>query len=456
MTTVVGALVGRRAALRWVHLVLGGALLMPYWLLSTVLLGAIVPGVNTDPGHQVLSQLLALPLSLPMAAVTALVPVVRPLESAAARALCAGAAGARGDGLASESASTPARSWAARRRTSAWFVLHVLLGGIVSGMSLSVPPAVLFLLSSSFGAFGRAGQETVRRVFGEHAPPQLLIASALLLLLLTTNALCGALLARCAPLLLGPTPGERLVAAERRAAELAHRNRLARELHDSVGHALSAVTIQAAAAGRVLRSEPEFAAEALRAIEETARAAVAELDTVLGLLREETADERRADGGPTLSELDTLIRQMALAGVRVETLIGPGLGGLAPELSREAYRIVQEGLTNVLRHAGGVSARLRLELSDGKLELELENPLGADRPSRPGGGRGLRGIAERAATHRGGYRAGPQPDGSWRLLVWLPAPAPPAARSAEPPHRGAPDTETAEYGEAEYSRGGRP
>ncbi|GAA2236660.1 MULTISPECIES: sensor histidine kinase [Kitasatospora] len=434
MSTVLGALVGRRAALRWVHLVLGGALLMPYWLLSTVLLTPALPRGNTDPGQQLLAQLIALPLSLPMAAVTALVPMVRPLEGAAARALCAGALAPRRGGPVRELASSPARSWAARRRTSAWFVLHVLLGGIVSGMSLTVPPTVLFLLASSSGALGHTGRDTLHRAFGEYAPPELLIAPALLFLLLTTNALSGALLARCAPALLGPTPDERLAAAEQRAAELAHRNRLARELHDSVGHALSAVTIQAAAAGRVLRSDPEFAAEALQAIEETARAAVAELDTVLGLLREDTADGRRADCGPTLAGLDTLVRQMGLAGVRVETHTGPGLGDLPPELSREAYRVVQEGLTNVLRHAGPVPARLRLRLSGGRLEVDLENPLGADRPSRPGGGRGLRGIAERAESRRGDYRAGPQPDGSWRLSVRLPVSAPPAppANAAQP------------------------
>ncbi|MFB7664265.1 sensor histidine kinase [Kitasatospora sp. NPDC056138] len=422
------ALLGRRAARRWVHLVLGGALLMPYWMLAEVLLSLALPG--SDSGPRLAVQLLAVPTALPMAAVTALVPVVRVLEGAAARALCAGAVPGEGTGAAREPATSPAHSWAARRRTSAWFVLHVLLGGIVSGMSISVPPAAALLLLSPFGALGHPGREAIRRTFGEHAPSGLLLGPALLLLLLIVNAACGALLARCAPVLLGPTPAERLAAAEQRAAELAGRNRLARELHDSVGHALSAVSVQAAAASRVLHTDREFAAQALAAIEETARAAVAELDTVLGLLREERAEDSPADSGPTLEQLDTLIRQMGLAGVHVESLTGPGLGELPPELSREAYRIVQEGLTNVLRHAGPVPARLRLELSGGRLELELGNPIGAGRPSRPGGGRGLRGIAERAESRRGGCRAGPQPDGTWQLAVWLPAPGQPTGFAA--------------------------
>ncbi len=94
------------------------------------------------------------------------------------------------------------------------------------------------------------------------------------------------LLARWAPELLGPTPADRLAAAEQRAADLAVRNRLARELHDAVGHALSAVTLQASAARRVLDHDPEFVREALAAIEDTTRRTVGELDAVLGVLRE--------------------------------------------------------------------------------------------------------------------------------------------------------------------------
>ncbi|GAA0654854.1 histidine kinase [Kitasatospora atroaurantiaca] len=401
------ALIGRRAALRWVHLVLGGALLMPYWLLSQVLLSVALPG--DDAAHRLALNFAAFALSLPMAAITALVPVVRALEGTAARALCAGAAG--------ELASTPSHSWAARRRTAAWFVLHLFLGGIVSGMSLATPPAVVVLLLSPIDSLGNPGRSLIRQTYGE-LPSGLLLGPALLALLLAVNAGAGALLARSAPALLGPTPAERLAAAERRAVELARRNRLARELHDSVGHALSAVSIQAAAAGKVLGSDPEFAAEALRAIEETARAAVAELDTVLGLLREEPTGPAPG-AGPTLSELGGLLRQMGRAGVAVESLAGPGLAELPAELSREAYRIVQEGLTNVLRHAGPVPARLRLEIHEGRLDVELTNPMGAGRPSRPGGGRGLRGVAERATALRGDCAAGPDGD-TWRLAVRLP------------------------------------
>ncbi|MFJ2861949.1 histidine kinase [Kitasatospora sp. NPDC087314] len=407
---VAGALLGRRARLRWVHLVLGGALLMPYWLLSVVTLGAL----NADQGQprQLLLQFAALFTSLPMAAVTALLPTVRALEGTAARALCAAE-------RPEELAAGPARSWAARRRTALWYVLHLFFGGVVAGMTLGGVPFAAVLLFS----FGAADDLT--KYWEDRFPGWMLtgpaLGLALLVLIVATSAGFGALLARWAPALLGPTPEERLAAAERRAAVLAQRNRLARELHDSVGHALSAVGIQATAAARVLRTDPDFAAEALQAIEETARAAVAELDAVLGLLREE---EARATGpaGPTLGGLDDLLRQLARTGVTVDAELAPGLARLPAEVSREAYRIVQEGLTNVLRHAGPAPARLRVALAGGRLEIELTNPLGPARPSRPGGGRGLRGIGERATALLGGSTAGPSEDGTtWRLAVWLPA-----------------------------------
>lgn len=105
--------------------------------------------------------------------------------------------------------------------------------------------------------------------------------------LLALIVVAGALLSRAAPWFLGPSAAERIAAMESEAVKLAERNRLARELHDSVGHALSVVTLQAGAAGRVLDSDPAFAREALGAIEESARAALEDLDHVLGLLRDD-------------------------------------------------------------------------------------------------------------------------------------------------------------------------
>ncbi|MGP3638355.1 sensor histidine kinase, partial [Streptomyces sp. 24-1644] len=231
-------------------------------------------------------------------------------------------------------------------------------------------------------------------------------------------------LARRAPELLGPTPDDRLAAAERRAADLAVRNRLARELHDSVGHALSAVTLQAGAARRVLDSDTEFVREALTAIEETTRRTVGELDSVLGLLRQ-GEDGPQGPAGPGLDALDGLL---AHCGVPVSYVARGDPGAVTETVSREAYRIVQEGLSNALRHgAAGAPVELRIAVRDEDLEITMENALPEGPPVvRPGGGRGLRGVAERAVLLGGRTCAGPG-SGVWRLNARLPLTGPPAS-----------------------------
>jgi signal transduction histidine kinase len=399
-----------RAALprRWVHLLLGGALLMPFFLLVSVAIGIFFPSANsvTHPGW----QLAAYAAALPVIAVSGLLPLVRTLESQAARALLE---------LPEQAlAAGPAAGWPARRRTAGWFLAHLGLGGLISGASLAIPPAAVVLVLFPFSDALRDDRATGPYEFLGHLR-WLGLPAALVLLALLVAAThgAGALLARLAPALLGPTPADRLAAAEERAADLAARNRLARELHDSVGHALSTVTLQAAAAGRVLDADREFAREALAAIESTARAAVAELDTVLGLLREE--DRADAAPTPTLGDLDGLLDRTRAAGLAV------GLHGDRPPatlpalVSREAYRIVQEGLTNALRHAGQVPVELRFTTSDKELTLTMENTVTAPRRVFPGGGRGLTGIGERAALLGGEARWGAA-DGVWRLTVRLP------------------------------------
>lgn len=405
-------------ARRWIHLVLGGALLMPYFLLMSVfmvVLGA-TPGLLTDPDWYT-AFVAALPLAW-LSALTVLFPVVRSVETVTATALC---------GLADSGPDDAATaSWEIRRRTATWFTLHLLSGGIVSGMTLAIPPAVVVLMISPFSSLRSSRIGFPERFNGWLGPVS---GIALLVVLLVTVQICGALQARCAPALLGPTPADRLAAAERRAADLASRNRLARELHDSVGHALSAVTLQASAARRVLDADPEFARQALTAIEETTREAVAELDTVLGLLREEDGADPTAPA-PTLDGLDALLDRTRAAGLRVETTLKGSIAGLPPVVSREAYRIVQEGLSNALRHAGPVQVKLQLTLAERELTLTMENPLTAAQTAddtadaaapaaRTGGGRGLRGIGERARL-LGGDATAAAHNGVWRLTARLP------------------------------------
>ncbi|MEV0372724.1 histidine kinase [Streptomyces sp. NPDC050636] len=400
-------------------MVLGGALLMPYFLLMSVFLAVLgaTPGLLTDPDWYK-----AFGAALPVAwfsAVTVLFPVVRIVETVTARALC---------GLADDGPDTVATaSWEVRRRTATWFTLHLFTGGIVSGMTLAMPPAVVVLMLSPFSTSLRSSRIGFSEQFNGWLGP--VSGIALVVVLLTTVQICGAVQARCAPALLGPTPADRLAAAERRAADLASRNRLARELHDSVGHALSAVTLQASAARRVLDADPEFARQALTAIEETTREAVAELDTVLGLLREEDGANPTTPA-PTLDGLDALLDRTRAAGLQVETTIEGSCAGLPPVVSREAYRIVQEGLSNALRHAGPVHVQLQLSVTKLELTLNMTNPLTAAQTvddtadaaapaARTGGGRGLRGIGERARLLGGNATAAAQ-NGVWRLTARLP------------------------------------
>ncbi|MEU1281095.1 histidine kinase [Streptomyces sp. NPDC005805] len=418
------ALLGTRARLRWVHLVLGGALLMPFWLVGTVVMGPVTGQDNAFAGSGAL-QFAAYGVAVPLAAVAGLLPIARPLSVAAARALC-GVPGAR-------FAEGPARGRAARVRTAGWFALHLGVGALVSGASLALPPFAAALVVAPFLPSLRRELDVGGSGWWNVLLP--LAGLGMLLALAAASAAAGALLANRAPVLLGPTPADRLAEAERRAAELAERNRLARELHDSVGHALSAVTLQAGAARRVLDSDRagdrEFVREALGAIEETCRRTVGELDAVLGLLRrddEPPAGSAEAGGdpapggtGPLLTGVGGLVSR---SGVAVDLRTAGDPAAVPAGVSREAYRIVQEGLSNALRHAGGLPVSLRIAVDGGKVEITMENALPGRAPVvRPGGGRGLRGVAERAALLGGRAGAGPEPGpggGVWRLTASLP------------------------------------
>ncbi|MGW0498157.1 sensor histidine kinase [Streptomyces sp. NPDC003007] len=416
MSAVGRSLFGRRARLRWIHLILGGAVAVPYVLVGSVI---IAPAIGaTDVFDSFPLQLASFGVGLPLAAVTSLFPLTRPLESAAVRWLC----GVDEDRLA----FGPAGTRGEKGRTAAWFTLHLGFGGIIAGMSLALPPFAAALIVLPVLAGLRDSRLGLPEAF-DHTwvlalAPVAGVAS--LIALAGCAAGCGALLARWAPLLLGPTPRERLVAAEARAADLAVRNRLARELHDSVGHALSAVTLQASAARRVLDSDPAFVREALAAIEDTTRRTVGELDAVLGVLRD--GDAPGTAPAPTLAaDLDGLLRSTRAGGRRVTAAVGADPEALPPLLSREAYRIVQEGLSNALKHAGERAAvEVWIAVADGDLEITVENPVTGPAPSRTGGGHGLRGIADRARLLGGTATAGPTPAQTWRLHARLPMKGP--------------------------------
>jgi signal transduction histidine kinase len=313
-----------------------------------------------------------------------LVPAARQIEGVAAQSL-----------LGVEFPAGPpdaAAGWPQRRRTLGWFLLHVFTG-------LLVVAAVLGLIALD-GSWWTA-PAAVATVLG--------------------TAAAGRFLAWLGPGLLGPSYAERLRRLEADAARATERNRIARELHDSVGHALSVVTIQASAARKLIDRDPGFAAEALATIETASRRAAAELDDMLSLLRYERPNP--AAPAHDLSSLGELLTSARSAGLSLNSVVSGDLSRLPALVSQEAYRIVQEGLTNALKYSADRTAGFDLTLSPETLGIRLSSPASDRRAARGGrparAGRGLLGITERAAALGGTATAGPQDD-RWVLCVTLP------------------------------------
>jgi signal transduction histidine kinase len=208
---------------------------------------------------------------------------------------------------------------------------------------------------------------------------------------------------------------ERAVALEERARELererearlrlavsAERTRIARELHDITAHGVAVIAVQAAGARRVLPADPDRAAEALREIEETARDGLTQMRQAVSLLREGAPD---AAPQPGLAELGTLITRFRDAGLRVDAELPGPERHPAPAIGLTVYRIVQEGLTNTLRHAGRTAARVRVTTGPDEIRIVVQDagpPAGAVPPQRTGEpGYGLLGLAERVRSHGG-------------------------------------------------------
>ncbi|MFF5293797.1 sensor histidine kinase [Paractinoplanes globisporus] len=187
------------------------------------------------------------------------------------------------------------------------------------------------------------------------------------------------------------------------------RNRIAREVHDLIGHTVNVMLVQAGAARRVLDTDPAQSRELLIGLETAGRQALDELDQVLGLLR---------DAQPGLAELPSLTERLGQAGVRVDTTIEPG--ELSHTVDRSAYRIVQEALTNAVKHGRATTASVRVRRDGSELHIEVDDD-GAGVPEGYSAGRGLLGITERATMLGGHVTHGPGPAGGFRVRAKLPA-----------------------------------
>ncbi|MFP5020503.1 sensor histidine kinase [Pseudonocardia phyllosphaerae] len=432
------------AARRALHALLGAAVLLPYLGLGWVL---VRTGQESD------SALVTVLLTVPAVAGglgVLVLPGVRELAVAAARTLL--------DACPLPDTPLPDRRTprGGRLRGALWVLLGMAVGLLAASALLAGIPQAIGLITAPWVAY--PGFPT-----GAGAWWAPILGPVLLLVAGAVPVLLGAAQARVAPWFLGPTPAERLAdeldRTRRAAARDAEHARLARELHDSVGHALTVTTLQAGAAAELLDSDPAFARTALEAIARTGRAALDDLDHVLGLLHTQGADgtdgtaepresgpagrDDRAPGGRgadrggadgaspvrDLRMLDDLLDGARTAGLALRTDLDD-LTAIPGPVSREIYRLVQEGLTNALRHGTG-SASVTLRRTGTAVELTVRNPRrsrGGEQSSggRRVGGRGLTGAADRVTPLGGTLTAGPDSTGStdWVLHAVLPTAAP--------------------------------
>ena len=209
--------------------------------------------------------------------------------------------------------------------------------------------------------------------------------------------------------------GEREHEMEERAAA-AERARIARELHDGVAHALSVMVLQARGGRRMLGQDPADTHDALDAIEGTGAQALDEMRMLLGLLDDE---ESGLMPQPTLARLDELVIGLRAAGLPVDVTVEGDPVELSPGVDTSAYRIVQEALTNALKHAGPAHATVTIRYAPRQLELMVEDD-GRGNGNGGGTGLGLAGLRERVAVYGGDLEAGPRPGGGYALRARLP------------------------------------
>lgn len=209
------------------------------------------------------------------------------------------------------------------------------------------------------------------------------------------------------------------------------RLRLAQELHDVVAHSLSVIAVQAGIGVHLLDRQPAEAARALDAIRTTSRTTKDELSRLVNILRD---GEGTDDGAPSLTDISKLIEQIGTAGVPIALTTEGDLATVPAGVSLAAYRIVQEALTNVVRHAGRARATVTVQAGLEHVELTIDDDghgaTSSSDPSSTGGGHGLIGMSERAAMYGGEIRSGPRPGGGFRVRATLPYSAGPIVKDA--------------------------
>ena len=204
---------------------------------------------------------------------------------------------------------------------------------------------------------------------------------------------------------------------ERREAVAEERTRIARELHDVVAHSVSVMTVQAGAAEEMLRVDPSRALEPVRAVQETGRQALVEMKRLVGMLREGDEEAGLAPQ-PGVADVERLVAQMREAGLGVELRVEGTPRPVPIGVDLSAYRVVQEALTNALKHGAGGRAVVTLRYGDGELALEVADD--GRGVATSGQGHGLAGMRERVGIFGGSFEAGPRVGGGFAVRASLP------------------------------------
>jgi signal transduction histidine kinase len=204
-----------------------------------------------------------------------------------------------------------------------------------------------------------------------------------------------------------------------RAAVQAERARIARELHDVIAHSLSVMVVQAGAAEDLLRRDPARAAQAMTEVQRAGRRALSETGRLLDLIRDD--DESGLAPQPGTADLPRLAEEFRRSGLPVGLDLDGGTGGLSPGVDLSIYRIVEEGLTNALKHAAGARTRVRLRRSADEITVDITDEGGTPAETWRTGGYGLIGLRERVSVFGGTLDAGPTGSGGFRLCARLPA-----------------------------------
>jgi signal transduction histidine kinase len=202
-------------------------------------------------------------------------------------------------------------------------------------------------------------------------------------------------------------------------AATAERLRIARELHDMVAHSIGIIAIQAAVGNRVIDTQPAEARNALATIEATSRETLAGLRRMLGVLRRAESDSTESAPAPGLADVDQLAAKARGAGVQVDVTWRGERRSLPAEIDQSAFRIVQEAVTNVARHAGAPRCQVSIDYRDDELCIEVVDD-GSATPTH-GIGYGIAGMRERVSLLHGQFSAGPRPEGGFRVWARLPA-----------------------------------